>query len=416
MLGGCKEGYNLIATPNLYVQTGFDPFDDVPEPLRTPTVDVIYVTDRTRADTDTGGVWYDSGRSRSAAFGVVRVRIGDDLDWPALVAASRQARRTSLVPLRHESVTEIARFPDTPYRVMLEQDRYLELPETRERRLQTRAQLHDTLSQRLALSPHKEALVFVHGFANDFGYPQLVVAQLWHFMGRRGVPIAYTWPAGSPGLLRGYTHDRESGEFTVPHLKHFLKDLADTPGLEKINIIAHSRGTDVATTALREIMLEAGGPLQARARLKLDTLVLAAADLDAEVAQQRLGAEGFYLLARQSAVYTSLEDQALFVASFLFRALHRVGALKEDDFAPADLERMADYSGLQFIDARIAGSGEYSHSYFYNDPQVLSDLILLVAQGRSPGAEHGRPLERRSAVMWRINPGYPHLAPQTTQR
>ena len=36
------------------------------------------------------------------------------------------------------------------------------------------------------------------------------IAELWHFLGREGVPIAYTWPAGHPGLLRGYNYDRES--------------------------------------------------------------------------------------------------------------------------------------------------------------------------------------------------------------
>ena len=72
----------------------------------------------------------------------------------------------------------------------------------------------------------------------------LVIAELWHFLGRQGVPILYTWPAGFGGL-RGYTRDRESGGFTIFHLKQFLRLLASTPELEELNIIAHSRGTDV---------------------------------------------------------------------------------------------------------------------------------------------------------------------------
>jgi hypothetical protein len=27
--------------------------------------------------------------------------------------------------------------------------------------------------------------------------------------------VLYTWPARSRGLLRGYTHDRASGQFTI---------------------------------------------------------------------------------------------------------------------------------------------------------------------------------------------------------
>ncbi len=39
-------------------------------------------------------------------------------------------------------------------------------------------------------------------------------AEIWHFLGRRGVPILYSWPAAHGGLL-GYFVDRESCEFTI---------------------------------------------------------------------------------------------------------------------------------------------------------------------------------------------------------
>ena len=41
------------------------------------------------------------------------------------------------------------------------------------------------------------------------------------------VPVAYSWPAGSKGLIRGYTYDHDSSEFTVYHLKQMLHALAD---------------------------------------------------------------------------------------------------------------------------------------------------------------------------------------------
>ena len=104
------------------------------------------------------------------------------------------------------------------------------------------------------------------------------MAQLWHFMGRVGVPVVYTWPAGHPGLLRGYQYDRESGEFTVFHLRQALELLADCPDVEKIHIIAHSRGTDIAMSALRELHIGArAAGLDTRERYKLGTVVLAAA-------------------------------------------------------------------------------------------------------------------------------------------
>ena len=77
------------------------------------------------------------------------------------------------------------------------------------------------VSQRLAQTPHKDVYVYIHGFANTFDDAVFRAAELWHFMGRQGVCIAYTWPSGYGGPF-GYFHDRESGEYTVLHLKQFL--------------------------------------------------------------------------------------------------------------------------------------------------------------------------------------------------
>ena len=79
-------------------------------------------------------------------------------------------------------------------------------------------------------------------------------AELWHFLGRQGVAVAYTWPAGGEGVLRGYNSDYNSSEFTVYHLKQTLRAIAGCPDVKKIHIIAHSRGTDVTVNALRELL------------------------------------------------------------------------------------------------------------------------------------------------------------------
>ncbi len=116
------------------------------------------------------------------------------------------------------------------------------------------------------------------------------MAVFFHLFDRRGVPIVYSWPSGHPGLLRGYSYDRESGLFTVFHLKQLLRALMAMDDVEKIHVVAHSRGTAVITDALREpiIELEAAG-LNTREEMRLANLVLLAADLDVELMEQRLG-------------------------------------------------------------------------------------------------------------------------------
>ena len=150
----------------------------------------------------------------------------------------------------------------------------------------------------------------------------LVIAELWHFLGRQGVPILYTWPAGSGGGLRGYTHDRESGEFTIFHLKQFLRLLAATPELEELHLIAHSRGTDVLTSAVRELYIEtraAGHDFRTVYRIK--NVVLAAADLDLEVVSQRLAAEYVGLGTERTTIYVSDVDRAIGFSNLLFTSL-----------------------------------------------------------------------------------------------
>ena len=47
------------------------------------------------------------------------------------------------------------------------------------------------------------------------------------------------------------------------------------------------------------------------------------------------------------------------------------------------------------------------HDFLYTNPAVSSDLILLLKEGRPPGAEHGRPLYHVMSNVWTIHPWYP---------
>jgi esterase/lipase superfamily enzyme len=102
--------------------------------------------------------------------------------------------------------------------------------------------------------------------------------------------------------------------------------LAAAPEREHIHLIAHSRGTDVATTALRELFIEerAAG-MDLRTVSKLSNLVLAAADLALEVVSQRLAAERVGLGINRITIYVSQTDRALGISGCLFVSLRRVG-------------------------------------------------------------------------------------------
>ena len=68
---------------------------------------------------------------------------------------------------------------------------------------------------------------------------------------------------------------------------------------------------------------------------------------------------------------------------------------------------------MEFIDADIDTPDNFTHSYFYAHPAVLSDLILLMRDGRAAGAEHGRPLVRHPSGFWVLSKGYPYQVGDT---
>lgn len=409
-----------MPTPNVYAQGLRDPLDDVPPELRSNRVEVLYLTDRARENDTARGAAYGISRSRSVAFGTSDVQFGsdDEVSWDELVSASKTSKRSVRLDIRVVRTQELGRFPPTP-RTLIEVPPEAQAapdattqPATSSSALdadsdQALAECRRELEARLAKTPVKEVYVFIHGVKNNFEQAVSTIAELWHFLGRQGVPIAYSWPAGAEGLLRGYNYDYNSSEFTVYHLKQSLRAIASCPSVRKIHIIAHSRGTDVAISALRELYLEySGGGKSTRDELKLGRVVLAAPDLDVDVVLQRAVTARLAQVPEHTVLYICDEDKALGVSRWLFGGM-RLGKLKPDIFTPGELEALRNSKHVAIVDALVTRPGWFGHNYFYANPAVSSDLILALRYGKLPGAENGRPLGIEKNGFWVIRDGYP---------
>lgn len=400
---GC--GRVMVATPVIVAQSETNPYADVPAPYRTPEAEVIYVTDRAPEPTKKHPVWYGAHRSPQLCYGVCKVNLGRDLSWEEIARETWRDRKRA-IPISIGEVTEMGRMPSTIPKVVMVNGQPVEDPAVVEERERLRDQFHEFLARRLAVTARKDVYVFVHGFNNTFEHPMYVMAQMWHFAGRQGVPIVYTWPAGGGGLLRGYTYDRESGEYTVLHLKRFLMALGEAPGVENVHLIAHSRGTDVALTALRELHIHfTAAGRHTHEELRLKTATLCAPDLDAQVVTQRFGPERLDQAPERFTVYVSKHDEAIGIANWLFKSTTRIGRLRYDDLLPVQKHSLALLGKMSIIDVRVKTSG-LGHSYFYEHPQVSSDLLLMLKDGKAPGAENGRPLHKKAEGWWELLPEY----------
>jgi esterase/lipase superfamily enzyme len=382
-LAGCAGSSRaLMPTPNLYTAQGAaDPFDAYSQDSPSPDVDILYVTDRVPDNEEDEPLSYGFGRSPSVAFGSAIVQMGEGLSWNQLASSSVVADRQAEVKMHMGSITEIGRTPQIPYPVVLDGDILKPDPAAITLAKSSAAVFQQELSRRLELSPRKEVVMFVHGYNNKFEDAAFTLAETWHFLGRLQVPVIYTWPAGHGGV-KGYSYDRESGEFTVHHLKNFLRQLADNKDLERIHLIAHSRGTDV------------------------ENLVLAAPDLDFEVFMQRILAERVGQGVDQLTFYTSQHDKVLGLAERFLGSATRMGRVQLENFTPKQIESMQKYTNVVFVE--LAGASEKGgHGYFHSSPEASSDLILLIRYGKKPGSENGRPLVPEGVNFWMIKEGYP---------
>jgi esterase/lipase superfamily enzyme len=381
-------------------------FEKLPTPLKSAEVDVLYATDRA-PDSDQGILMYGSERSSSLAFGLARVNLGKDLSWDDLVSWSLSQKPESVdIEPFVTAVTEIVRLPSSPYPYEQDKNGQLILGAQFSNELNTAKEtIQNTIRKRLELTERKNILLNVHGIKTQLGDTLIDAALTHHLYGRQDVTIAYSWPAGQAGLLSGYSGDRESGEFTVFHLKEFIRTIAAIDEVEKINFSAHSRGTDVILTALRELIIEArASGKDPRRSLKLSNLVLIAPDIDASVAGQRVIAEALTFSLDRLTLYTNNHDGAIAAATKIFAGSQRLGNYDVSDVTEGQKESLKRFKNYDIIFYSGEGGGLLEHSY-YRSPAVLADYFLLL-EGKKPGASNGRPLEPMGEYMWGIDDNY----------
>ena len=430
LIGGCAStARELMPTPNLYRLPGGQPVFDGAAASRqrhSTDLDLLFITDRappTAAESEArseeqGPLLYGQERAKRIAFGSARVRVVPGLDWEALSEQSQLAERTREVNLELGQVRELGAFPQEPYRLRPTEDGKL-LRDRAElaRHAEAKGRLQGEVQRRLAAASKKEILIYVHGFNETFASAAFTAAELCHFLGREQVCAFFTWPASTTGnFLTSYTTTTESGDFAVEHLKKSIRMLATTPGVEGVQILAHSRGTAVTLKAVRELGLEAISAGKEAADLyKIDNLVLLSPDIDIDIAAQQI--TGFVsdpdlvtvwpearlprVLKGRLTIYASPEDRALRVSQILFRSRTRVGQMRPEDIPQEGQRYMAEVGRLDLITYEGKRTDAFGHSYFTTNPQVSSDLIQLIRYGKKLG-EPGRPLIQTGPITWRF--------------
>lgn len=399
-------------------------YESAPESVKTPDIPILYVTNRAVDRETSTGPRYGYKRAQEMSYGIARIGLSPEPTWETLVDDSVHGPRENRYEIRVASVEPVGVVQPLMKHMAIENGRITVAKDAINPIMAERNEFDKLFDLWFGPGNSGDACIYVHGFNNTFDDAALRVAEAWHASGRHGLPICFTWPAGSGGL-KGYAYDRESGEFSVVPLKSLIWMLVASPRVNKLHIIAHSRGTDVATTALREIQFEIRGlfhrsfyaPRAGREMvtsvlpdqevykvLKLETLILAAPDMDIDVFGQRFLNEGLIHVADRVVIYTSENDKALGLSNWLFRGRSRLGDMKLSAMDPKMIEILSQVDKLEIINCAIQSHD--SHGYIFRDPAALSDLILLMRDDLDPGPDGPRPLNRANACVWQLDNDY----------
>ena len=419
LLVGCATNRAMMPTPALYTGANARPlFADSGNERREPPLELLFITDRMPAQ-HADDPPYTAGRSRSMAFGSVTIDFGENVTWDVLVRESTATQRATPLQLKLGRTSEIDRFPPIPYELTAVPDGMVRRPDVVERYEEAKRKLQSEIARRLAIAPRKEIVLFVHGYHNSFEAAALTTGELCHFLGREFVCVVFTWPAGGQrGLLFGYDLDRESAEYAIEDLAKAIRIVAGTPGVERLHLLAHSRGTDTLATALEQLSVEAYMLRSSPTReFHIGNVVLMAPDVDADVALTKI----FKVFSDpdlpfggkpepnavippsrglQVSIYVSPDDKAIATASWIYGSIARLGRL---DAAMLTADQVAQMGRLGAVDIiQVQGTTDFfGHSYFTSNAQVSADIIAMLRYGLRPN-EPGRPLEQVAGPFWRI--------------
>jgi esterase/lipase superfamily enzyme len=225
-------------------------------------------------------------------------------------------------------------------------------------------QFHRELKQSLAAHGNS-LLVFVHGYNVDFDNAARRTAQLACDLEFSGVPLFFSWP--SQGNWYEYRKDEKQVALAVPYLRRFLTEVVSRSQATSMHLIAHSMGNRALTAALQEIALTAQSQ-----SVHFNQVVLAAPDIDADIFRDQI-APSITNQAERVTLYASSNDWALFASRTFNSGDPRAGDTNR---------KLVVLPGIETIDVSEVDTSLLGHSYYGDNPTVLTDLKELLNSAR----------------------------------
>ncbi len=211
-----------------------------------------------------------------------------------------------------------------------------------------------------------EAVIFVHGYNNNFAESLYRFAQISNDMDAKGTPVLYAWPTTESTIE--YIHDRDSALFARDGLQILMKQLVKS-GTKRIILVGHSIGSNLLMETLRQMAISGD-----KSVLRfIDSVILISPDIDQTVFLTQLNR--LDPVPNPFIIFSSENDRALKVMSFLTGKQTRLGQLTGSE--------ALDKHGVQIVNLSEFddGDGFLNHSVALTSPSVISIIKKLPATG-----------------------------------
>ncbi len=387
---GCHA--RLMRPPAMFNGTSAQPFATLPEAARDTSARIFYATNRQPLTKDQPLV-YGAQRAAALSLGHIDTHIGQDqeLVWDQLAQHSRGAGEGQRPRLTLDTPQALGPLLTTAPPRLVQQQTGEDATELETRFIprndpgRAAFRFAKALNAEMDATNHHEIYLYIHGYFNNFTDCVETAASLHHYNGRRGAVVAFAWP--SRKHLLDYFADRESAQFSASDLRQLLVFLAEHTDAQRINIVAHSMGTYLTSSTLRELRLIAydKDPQELRDAFRIGDVVLVAPDIDADVLQKVFFREGFDQVAQHLTLYVSPNDHALSWATRLLFGVLRAGNATADHLSDDQRRWLKANANVSMIDTTGQKTYGIGHSHHTQNPGVASDLLLLLAHRLSPG-------------------------------
>jgi esterase/lipase superfamily enzyme len=220
----------------------------------------------------------------------------------------------------------------------------------------------------------RDILLYVHGFNTSLDEARFRLAQVVADGGFSGVPTLFTW--NSRGGLFNYESDKEAATVSRDALEKMLVSLAQTPGVGRVHILAHSMGAWLTMESLRGVAISGHPDLDGR----LGEVMLANPDIDLNVFRQQVARVDPHRVS----IFVANNDRALSLSSRIAGARPRLGAM--DPEKPEDKAEL-DRLGVAVHDISSFSTDFIGHGAFAEAPDVVRRIGAHLTAPRAGDAD-----------------------------